>query len=60
MLARSAMGMKWISPNALLRNALIAAGSRGDAAIRPLVAAHAETGDETVRAEARWALGRLP
>ena len=43
----------------LLRNALIAAGNSGDAALLPLVTRHAEGPDPLLAEHARWALGRL-
>jgi epoxyqueuosine reductase len=55
----TALGMSWVSGEALLRNALVAAGNRGDASIRAQVQRHASDGPDMVRAAARWALGRL-
>jgi epoxyqueuosine reductase len=55
----TALGMSWVAGEALLRNALVAAGNRGDASIRAQVQRHAADGTETVRAAARWALWRL-
>jgi epoxyqueuosine reductase len=55
----TALGLSWL-PQALLRNALIAAGSRGDPAVRAEVERF--TGPQTaepVRTAARWALERL-
>ncbi len=55
----TALGMSWL-PQALLRNALIAAGSRGDPAVRAEVERF--TGPQTaepVRTAARWARERL-
>jgi len=43
----------------LLRNALIAAGNAGDAALEPLLRAHAASEDAIVAEHARWALARL-
>jgi len=59
MLAGSAMAMKWIAPDALLRNGLMAAGYRRDASIRAEVMGHAQSDEATIRAEALWALDRL-
>jgi epoxyqueuosine reductase len=42
-----------------LRNALVAAGNSGDAALAPLVRRHAESADALVAEHARWALARL-
>jgi epoxyqueuosine reductase len=55
----TALGMSWISDEALLRNALIAAGNRGDAAARGEVARHARSGSPLIQGTARWALDRL-
>lgn len=43
----------------LVRNALVAAGNSGDAALAPLVRAHAEGADPLLAEHARWALARL-
>jgi epoxyqueuosine reductase len=43
----------------LVRNALVAAGNSGDAALAPLVRAHAEGPDPLLAEHARWALARL-
>ncbi len=43
----------------LLRNALVAAGNRGDASLRPLIERHATGGDPLLAEHAQWALGRL-
>jgi epoxyqueuosine reductase len=43
----------------LLRNALVAAGNSGDAALAPFVRRHAEGGDPLLAEHARWALARL-
>lgn len=55
----TALGMSWVSGEALLRNALVAAGNRGDASIRAQVERHAAGGTGSVRTAARWALERL-
>jgi epoxyqueuosine reductase len=55
----SALGMSWISRNALLRNALIAAGNRRDASISEEIAGHAASDVPMVADTARWALARL-
>jgi epoxyqueuosine reductase len=44
---------------ALLRNALVAAGNSGTAAVIPLVRLHAAGEDELLAEHARWALARL-
>jgi epoxyqueuosine reductase len=43
----------------LLRNALVAAGNSGDAALLPLVRRHAEGADALLAEHARWAMLRL-
>jgi epoxyqueuosine reductase len=55
----TALGMPWISGEALLRNALTAAGNRGDAAVRGDVEPHARSEVPFIRSAARWALERL-
>jgi epoxyqueuosine reductase len=55
----TALGMSWIAADALLRNALVAAGNSGDASLRALVARHASAGSETVCRAAKWALQKL-
>lgn len=55
----TAMGLSWVSGEALLRNTLIAAGARRHAALAPLVRAHVESGSPGVRAAALWARERL-
>ncbi len=47
---------KW---RGLLRNALVAAGNRGDAGLRAAVARHAEGADALLAEHARWALARI-
>jgi epoxyqueuosine reductase len=55
----TAMGMSWVAPDALLRNALIAAGNRGDPSLRSAVERFGDSPIPSLRAAARWALGRL-
>jgi epoxyqueuosine reductase len=55
----TALGMSWVNPDALLRNALVAAGNRGDASLRGGVERHIARGPDPVREAARWALERL-
>ena len=55
----TALGMSWISPSALRRNALVAAGSRGAASLRGAVLSHAGAPDPAVSSAASWALARL-
>jgi epoxyqueuosine reductase len=43
----------------LLRNALVAAGNSGDAALRPLLQRHAHGADPLLAEHARWAIARL-
>jgi epoxyqueuosine reductase len=47
---------KW---RGLLRNALVAAGNRGDSELRDAVARHATGGDALLAEHARWALARI-
>jgi epoxyqueuosine reductase QueG len=51
--------MSWIAGEALLCNALTAAGNRGDTSLRAQVQKHAACGPDMVRAAAGWALERL-
>jgi epoxyqueuosine reductase len=55
----TAMGMSWIPDAALVRNALVAAGSRGDPAVTAVVKRYVDAGEPAVRSAARWALRRL-
>jgi epoxyqueuosine reductase len=55
----TALGLSWITGEALLRNSLLAAGNRGDASVRDAVRLHAETGSAMIRETALWALERL-
>jgi epoxyqueuosine reductase len=55
----TAMGMSWVSRDALLRNALVAAGNRGEHSLRPAVETFRDSTTPAVRAAARWALQRL-
>ena len=55
----TALGMSWVPVDALLRNALAAAGNRGDPVIRKEVERYLAHGTEAVRGAARWALERL-
>jgi epoxyqueuosine reductase len=50
------MGASRISGETLLRNALIAAGNRGEGSLAPYIARHLESGSAEVRDAARWAL----
>lgn len=56
---RTAMGMSWVSGNALLRNALIAAGNRRDPAVRGDVERFTASREPMLRQTARWALERM-
>jgi epoxyqueuosine reductase QueG len=51
--------MSWISPRALLRNALIAAGNRRDPSLQAAVGRHADASDTMIAGTARWALSRI-
>ena len=55
----TALGMSWIAADALLRNALVAAGNRGDRTLRALVERHVAVGPDHVQSAARWARERL-
>jgi epoxyqueuosine reductase len=55
----TALGMSWVPADALLRNALVAAGNRGDPAVHSAVQRHLSHDTEAVRAAAAWALERL-
>lgn len=55
----TALGMSWVPPDALLRNALVAAGNRGDRSVREEAGRHLTHPAEAVRAAARWALDHL-
>ncbi|MGA2976555.1 MAG: 4Fe-4S double cluster binding domain-containing protein [Spirochaetia bacterium] len=56
----TAMGVSWISHEALLRNTLVAAGNRRDASLRDDVGRHAHCSSPMIRDTALWALSRLP
>ena len=56
----TAMGMSWVASDALLRNALIAAGNRGDPGLRTAVERFSGSTVPALRAAARWALQQLP
>jgi len=55
----TAMGMSWVSGDALLRNALIAAGNRRDPAVRADVERFTASGEPMLRRTALWALERM-
>jgi epoxyqueuosine reductase len=55
----TALGMSWIPPAALLRNALVAAAHRGDRAVLGLVKRHLGHPLAAVGEAARWAEERL-
>jgi len=55
----TALGMSWVPGDALLRNALVAAGNRGDPSIRREVERHLGDGPDFLRRAARWARERL-
>jgi len=56
----TAMGMSWVASDALLRNALIAAGNRGDPSLHSAVEKFSGSTIPALRAAACWALQRLP
>lgn len=53
------MGLSWINPLALLRNALVAAGNNGNRVLLPPVAPYREHENRVLRDAARWAVSRL-
>ncbi len=53
------MGRSRISPVALVRNALIAAGNRGDPVVQEDVERYRGHGEPVLRETARWALARI-
>ncbi len=55
----TALGMPWVSGDALLRNALVAAGNAGDPSLRGHVERHLGDDTDAVRRAARWARERL-
>ncbi len=55
----SALGLRWIAPEALVRNALLAAGSRGDPCVRKLVERYRAAASPVLSEAAAWALSRL-
>jgi epoxyqueuosine reductase len=55
----TAMGMSWISKDALLRNAILAAGSSRNAALVDCVAPFASSGSRALSEAASWALGTI-
>ena len=55
----TAMGMSWVSGDALLRNALIAAGNKGDPAVRADVERFTASDEPMLRRTALWALERM-
>jgi epoxyqueuosine reductase len=55
----TSMGMSWVSGNALIRNALIAAGNKGDPAVQADVNRFTASSEPMLRLTARWALERI-
>ena len=53
------MGASWVPPEALLRNALIAAGNRRDPVLRDEVEMFVREGSPLLRKTAHWALERM-
>jgi epoxyqueuosine reductase QueG len=56
----TAMGMSWVSRDALLRNALVAAGNRRDPSLRAEVEGFSRSQKALLRKTADWALPRIP
>ncbi|MBN2351283.1 MAG: 4Fe-4S dicluster domain-containing protein [Spirochaetales bacterium] len=56
---KTALGMSWILPRALLRNALCAAGNSGEAALLPAVSRYVDDPRPLLADTARWARGRI-
>jgi epoxyqueuosine reductase QueG len=54
------MGMSWVSSEALLRNALVAAGNRRDPSLRAEVEVFSRSQKVLLRKTAEWALERIP
>ncbi|MBN2553368.1 MAG: hypothetical protein JXB06_11400, partial [Spirochaetales bacterium] len=59
LLRGSTLDRSWISPRALLRNALLAAGNRRDPLLSGLVAGHLDSPDPLVAEAAAWAADRI-
>jgi epoxyqueuosine reductase len=53
------LGMRRIPPEALLRNALVAAGNSGEASLAAAVARWAGSSRDVLRGAALWGLDRL-
>jgi epoxyqueuosine reductase len=59
LLASTPMGISRIPGEALLRNALIAAGNRGDGSLEPLIRRHCGGDSAEVSSAANWALDEI-
>lgn len=55
----TSLGVSWISRDGITRNAIIAAGNGGTAALRRRIAPYLGSGSRTLRAAASWAMERL-
>jgi len=54
----TALGMSWLPPAALLRNAAVAAGNRREPVVREALRLHQAHASEAVRTSIEWALSR--
>ena len=54
----TALGMRWIPPEALIRNALVAAGNRRNPVLRSAIERYADSGSAFIADAARWASTR--
>ena len=55
LLKKTALGVSWLPAEAILRNALVAAGNSGDLSLRALVETYVTDESRLVRHAAAWA-----